>query len=163
MLQQPFNPKNVDATDNQKEFWKKSVPVRFSTLTLAILNSLGFVLIVYSLAVLGRMMPSRFLQQGLYHISLWEIIIILSLIFYLAVAYFSFRAYGHLRRLQLPKKRMYIVIIILMCISFLQRAFNQSFGLVELIFIALAIISLVNISTIKKMYSVEAIKTNIEK
>lgn len=50
-----------------------------------------------------------------------------------------------------------------MCISFLQRAFNQSFGLVELIFIALAIISLVNISTIKKMYSVEAIKTNIEK
>lgn len=23
MLQQPFNPKNVDATDNQKEFWKK--------------------------------------------------------------------------------------------------------------------------------------------
>ncbi|WP_221770480.1 hypothetical protein, partial [Listeria seeligeri] len=55
------------------------------------------------------------------------------------------------------------VIIIFMCISFLQRAFNQSFGLVELIFIALAIISLVNISTIKKMYSVEAIKTNIEK
>ncbi|MBC1479583.1 hypothetical protein [Listeria seeligeri] len=163
MLQQPFNPKNVDATDNQKEFWKKSVPVRRSTLALAILNSLGFVLILYSLAVLGRMMPSRFLQQGLYHISLWEIIIILSLIFYLAVAYFSFRAYGHLRRLQLPKKRMYIVIIIFMCISFLQRAFNQSFGLVELIFIALAIISLVNISTIKKMYSVEAIKTNIEK
>ncbi|MBC1470973.1 hypothetical protein [Listeria seeligeri] len=109
MLQQPFNPKNVDATDNQKEFWKKSVPVRRSTLALAILNSLGFVLILYSLAVLGRMMPSRFLQQGLYHISLWEITIILSLIFYLAVAYFSFRAYGHLRRLQLPKKRMYIV------------------------------------------------------
>ncbi|WP_275427440.1 hypothetical protein [Listeria seeligeri] len=37
MLQQPFNPKNVDATDNQKEFWKKSVPVRRSTLALAIL------------------------------------------------------------------------------------------------------------------------------
>ncbi|AIS63941.1 hypothetical protein [Listeria ivanovii] len=147
MLEQPFNPVSQNATEEQRVFWKKSAIVRGSTLALAIISLVVGVFTFFTIGLLGGGM--LIITSNLTFFILGVIIMFIIAV-YFVFSYFCFKTFGRLRRLELPKKRMYIIIIICMVLSLIATIISWGIPIVELIYIVLAILSLVNISSIKK-------------
>lgn len=147
MLEQPFNSESQDATDEQRNFWKKSAIVRQLTVALGIMSLLiGVFTLFTTVPMVGRLL----LMSGNLLLYVFGIIILLTTIAYFVFSYFCFKNFARLRRLGLPKKRMYIIIIICMGLSLIATIISWSIPIIELIYLVLAILSLVNISRIKK-------------
>ncbi|AHI57342.1 hypothetical protein ACP0AK_10100 [Listeria ivanovii] len=147
MLEQPFNPVSQNATEEQRIFWKKSAIVRGSTLALAIIS---LVVGVFTFLTIGLFGGGMLIITSNLTFFILGVIIMLIIAVYFVLSYFCFKAFGRLRRLGIPKKRMYIIIIICMVLSLIVRIISWNIPIIELVYIVLAILSVVNISSIEK-------------